>query len=600
MIIQKFSVNQHPINHILSWIQGGEIAIPEIQRPFVWSSTKVRNFIDSLFNGYPTGYIILWQNPAVRLKDGTKSKGKKILIDGQQRIASLMTALLGKEVVDKNYEKKRIIIAFNPKESVFEVANSIIFKDKQWIPDISEIFSPNFSVLAKLEEYSFYNPEIPKEQILKAIDALKSIINIPVGMIELSSDISIDQVTEIFIRINSSGVTLNEADFAMSKIAVDEKYGGNLLRKAIDYFCHLAVKPEDYQTFKERDKEFAQSEYFQKMTWLKDDRDDLYDPSYTDVLRVAFTSKFERGRLQDLVALLSGRDFETKENREEIAESTFKILKEGVLEFMNETNFKRLTMILRSAGFIDSSLITSQNSVNFAYILFLKLRHHNFPPFIIESTVRKWFVMSILKGRYTSSTESAFNYDIIRMKNNPLEYINNTLREELPDSFWDVTLVQELDKSTSAIPEFKVFLAAQVKMKDKGFLSRDITVEDLITIKGDLHHIFPVDYLKKNGFPSPSRYNQVANLVYSQSEINIAIGNKSPVVYFNILKEQCQTKIPKIGGITELEMLRSNLEANCIPVEILTNHELLYDYETFLRERRKLIAKKVKDYFKML
>ncbi|MFN3307033.1 MAG: DUF262 domain-containing protein [Candidatus Kapaibacteriota bacterium] len=600
MIIQKFSVNQHPINHILSWIQGGEIAIPEIQRPFVWSSTKVRNFIDSLFKGYPTGYIIVWQNPSVRLKDGTKSKGKKILIDGQQRITSLMTALLGKEVVNKNYEKQRVIISFNPKENVFEVANSIIFRDKQWIPDISEIFSPDFSVLTKIEEYNYYNPDIPKEQILKALDALKSIMNIPIGIIELSSDISIEEVTEIFIRINSSGVTLNEADFAMSKIAVDDKYGGNLLRKAIDYFCHLAVKPENYSIIKDRDREFVQSEYFPKMVWLKDDKDDLYDPSYSDVLRVAFTSKFERGRLQDLVALLSGRDFETKENREEIVESTFKTLKDGVLDIINETNFKRLTMIIRSAGFVDNFLISSQSAVDFAYVLFLKLKQHNFPPFIIESTVRKWFVMSTLKGRYSSSSETAFHYDIIRMKNNPLEYINNALREELPNSFWDITLVQELDKSTPTIPEFKVFLAAQVKMKDKGFLSRDITVEDLIKIKGDLHHIFPVNYLKKNGFVSRSQYNQVANFAYAQSEINIAISNKSPLVYFNILKEQCQTKIPKIGGIIDFEMLISNLEANCIPVEILKSDELLNDYEAFLEERRKLIAKKIKEYFKIL
>lgn len=600
MIIQKFSVNQYPINHIITWIHGGEIAIPEIQRPFVWSPTKVRDFIDSLYKGYPTGYIIIWQNPTVKLKDGAIAKGKKILIDGQQRITSLMTSLLRKTIIDKNFNKKRIIIAFNPIEEKFEVANAIIFKDKQWIPDISEVFSTDFNILAKLDEYSAHNPGIPKEKIHKAILHLQAIINIPVGLIEIRSDISIEEVTEIFIRINSSGVILNEADFAMSKIAVDEKYGGNLLRKAIDYFCHLAVVPEDYPSIKEKDKEFAQSEFFQKMTWLKDDKDDLYDPSYKDLLHVTFTSKFERGRLQDLVALLSGRDFETKENREEIVESTFKLLKEGVLEFINETNFKRLIMIIRSAGFIDNSFISSKFAVNFAYVLYLKLRELQFPPAEIESIVRKWFVMSTLKGRYSSSPETNFNYDIIRIKNNPREHIDYVLKDELSDSFWEVTLPKELEKSVLTIPEFKVFLAAQVKMKDKGFLSKDITVEDLIKIKGDLHHIFPVSYLKKLGYASPIKYNQVANLVYSQSEINIAISNKPPFEYFKILKEQCQNKIPKLGGITDLEMLKSNLQANCIPLEVLDNDELLYDYEAFLEERRKLMAKKIKEYFMML
>lgn len=357
MIIQKFSVNNHPIQTLLSWVISNEIAIPEIQRPFVWDASKVRDLIDSLYKGFPIGYIIAWQNPTVRLKDGSSSKGKKILIDGQQRITALMAALLGKEIIDKDYQRKRIVIAFNPDEMIFEVSNPAIQKDKRWIADISKIFAPEFKLLDKLKEYCTNNPEMNEEKILNAFDSLKSIINIPVGLIELSPELEISEITEIFIRINSSGVTLNQADFAMSKIAVDDRNGGNLLRKAIDYFCHLAVEPEFIKQLKENDKEFTSTDYFQKMSWLKDDRDDIYDPSYTDMLRVSFTSKFHRGQLQDLVALLSGRDFETRQYKEEIAEQAFNMLREGVLNFMNETHFKRFVMIIRSAGFIDSSMI---------------------------------------------------------------------------------------------------------------------------------------------------------------------------------------------------------------------------------------------------
>lgn len=598
MIIQKFSVNQHPIQHILSWVQSGEIAIPEIQRPFVWDSTKVRDFIDSLYRGYPVGYIIAWQNPQVRLKDGTSSKGKKILIDGQQRVTALMAAILGKEILDSDYRKRRIIIAFNPIEEVFEVTNPAIQKDKKWIPDVSEIFLPSFKILEKIKEYCGNNPNVQEETILSKIDSLKGILNIPIGLIELNSELDIDEVTDIFIRINSSGVTLSQADFAMSKIAVDEKFNGQMIRKVIDYFCHMAVKPDFYNTLKENDKEFAQTQYFQKMIWLKDDKDDLYNPKYTDMLRVSFTSQFNRGKLQDLVALLSGRDFETRQYKEEIAKEAFEKLNNGILNFINENNFKRFIMIIRSAGFIDSSMIRSQNALNFAYILYLKLREKQVNQGRIETLVRKWFVLSVLTSRYSGSPESKFDVDIKKIDNNYEEYLTNVINAELSDTFWDIGLPQQMDTSVASSPEFNVFLAAQVKMGDKGFLSKDIKVEDLIKLKGDVHHIFPKDYLKRNGFSGRGQYNQIANYVMAQSEINIAIRNKAPKDYFNDLKKQCETKVFKYGGITELDELYKNLEMHCIPLNIF--EELANDYEGFLKERRKLMAKKIKKYFETL
>ena len=574
-----------------------EIAIPEIQRPFVWDASKVRDLIDSLYKGFPIGYIIAWQNPAVRLKDGSSSKGKKILIDGQQRISALMAAILGKEIIDKDYQRKRIVIAFNPDEMIFEVSNPAIQKDKRWIADISKIFAPEFKLLDKLKEYCTNNPEMNEEKILNAFDSLKSIINIPVGLIELSPELEISEITEIFIRINSSGVTLNQADFAMSKIAVDDRNGGNLLRKAIDYFCHLAVEPEFIKQLKENDKEFTSTDYFQKMSWLKDDRDDIYDPSYTDMLRVSFTSKFHRGQLQDLVALLSGRDFETRHYKEEIAEQAFNMLREGVLNFMNETHFKRFVMIIRSAGFIDSSMIRSQNALNFAYILYLTLRELNYNQAKIEQLVRKWFVLSVLTSRYSGSPESQFNIDIRRVYERLEEYINNVISAELSDTYWTIALPQSMDTSLASSPIFNVFLAAQVKMNDKGFLSKDITVKDLLELKGDIHHIYPKNYLKKQNY-NRGMYNQIGNYVMAQSEINIAIGDKEPEKYFSELKKQGETQAAKYGAIIDIEQLKDNLKDNCIPLTLLDGTPVTY--EDFLIERRNLMANKIRNYFELL
>ena len=142
MSTQRYTVTPHPIETLLTWVKTGEIAIPEIQRPFVWEAIKVRNLLDSLYRGYPVGYLIAWRNPNVKLKDGTKSEGKRILIDGQQRVTALMAALLGQQVVTKDYEKVRIRIAFNPLEQRFEVSNVTTVKNAAWIPDVAEVFAP--------------------------------------------------------------------------------------------------------------------------------------------------------------------------------------------------------------------------------------------------------------------------------------------------------------------------------------------------------------------------------------------------------------------------------------------------------------------------
>lgn len=387
MSIQRYSVNQHPIQTLLTWIKSDEIAIPEIQRPFVWDATKVRDLIDSLYEGYPIGYLIAWRNPTVKLKDGTSSEGKRILIDGQQRVTALMAALLGERVINKDYRRVKITIAFHPVERKFEVSNPAIRKDKTWIADIADVLSPEVKVLKLVSDYCEKNEESDQDEIYESIELLRGIVNNHIGLIDLNSDLDIETVTEIFIRINSQGVVLSQADFVMSKIAVNETYGGNTLRKCIDYFCHLATAPEFYQQLADGDREFASTDYFRKMSWLKHENDYLYNPSYTDMLRVAFTSEFKRGRLKDLVALLSGRNFETREYEEAIAERSFMALEKGISNFMNETDFKRFVMILRSAGFVESSMIRSQNAINFAYIFYLVLKSQKIDPSKIESNV---------------------------------------------------------------------------------------------------------------------------------------------------------------------------------------------------------------------
>jgi hypothetical protein len=255
-------------------------------------------------------------------------------------------------------------------------------------------------------------------------------------------------------------------------------------------------------------------------------------------------------------------------------------------------------MILRSAGFVTSGLIGGRNAVNFAYILYLRGRAENMPAADLERLVRRWYAMSILRGRYAGSPETAFDFDIRQVESRGLAaYAEAAFENELPDSFWTGMLPQLMDTSSGQSPYFLAYQAAQVKLADKGFLSRDITAHDLLLNRSDVHHVFPKQHLKSQGL-ARGRYNQIANFVLAQSEINIAIGDKAPEKYFGELAEQCAGGKKKYGGITSLPDMQANLRMHCLPESLLVGEIPAYD--DFLEERRRLMALKIKQWFEVL
>jgi hypothetical protein len=240
-------------------------------------------------------------------------------------------------------------------------------------------------------------------------------------------------------------------------------------------------------------------------------------------------------------------------------------------------------------------MIRSQNAINFAYIVYIRLRAKGENQANIESYVRRWFVFSVLTGRYSGSPESMFDLDIRQMDSRPFaEYLQEKEEADLSDAFWSASLVQSLNSSVSSSPYFNAYLASQVKASDKGFLSKDITIGDLITYRGDIHHIFPKNYLKKNGLLR-GKYNQIANYVYMQQEVNIQVGDKAPEVYFDELLKQCNSHDLKYGAINSLTELNENLTSNCIPESIFKMN--IDDYDEFLMQRRRLMAQKMKLYY---
>lgn len=600
---EKFTLMQYSVHAILGLIDAEDFVIPEIQRPFVWKRSQVRDLIDSLYNGYPTGYIITWKNPDVKTKDGGKANGKKVLIDGQQRVTALMAAISGKEVLDDDFNKERIKIAFNPltedETKRFAVQDASHLKDKKWIPDIAVLFSASFKQRTFENEYAKNNPDVDLDELSDTLTKVKGIANRQIGVIELDATLDIDEVTEIFIRINSKGTPLSQSDFVMSKMAADAVHNGSLMRKTVDYFCHLAVKP-DFYSHLVNDKEFQDSKYADKIKWLASDYDDIYDPDYGDMLRVSYMHQFRRGKLADLVSLLSGRDFATKEFRDDIVEESYKKLDDGIMNFINKYHFSQFIMAIKGAGFVSSKLLNSRMTLDFAYTLYLMLLDD---PEVqnaqIKRYVQKWFVLSTLTSRYIGSPETQMDRDMRNIgEKGFLKFLAEVEASALSESFWDVTLPQYLETSSINSPAFNIFLAAQINRNCNSLLMRGTKISDLITISGDVHHIFPKAYLKKNGVTSKTKYNQVANYIYLDTQVNKAISDDAPATYFKKVKKQCETKDIVLGNIATDEILLENLRENGIPNNIF--EMTAENYDDFLQERRMLMAKFIQEYYEGL
>lgn len=607
---EKFTNTSMSIKALLGLIEANDIAIPEIQRPFVWKKSQVRDLMDSLYKGYPTGYIILWKSPDARLKDGGVSSGKKIVIDGQQRITAMMTAIAGREVLDDEFDEMTVRIAFNPfaaldyernsndEAEIFAVQTPAHEKSKTWIPDISKIFDTSFSSWTFIPQYVKNNPEMKEEDLQLVLNRLRGIESTQIGVIDLSEKLDLDVITDIFIRINSKGTALSQGDFVMSKMAADEKHGGNILRKVIDYFAHLAVKPQYFSHIAKNDAEFSSTPYLKKLEWLKDDNETVYDPDCDDIIRVAFMHIFKRARLSELVQLLAGRDFETRDFREDIAEQTFKSMYDGVTHFINEYNFKQFMQTIRGAGFISPKMVTSNMALDFAYALFLMLQDSDVPVANRKRIVQRWYVLSILTQRYSASPESAFAKDLKVISEVGIQQaLKNIEDATLSDNFWQVALPQNLSYASSQNPTYLAYLAAQVTAGDNSLLSQNIRVEELIKLGGDVHHIFPKKYLVENGFDR-TQYNQTANYAYLDTPVNISIGKKAPKDYFSVALAQCGQETAESGSILNEKDLRVNLAINCIPEDIF---EMDYTrYDEFLEKRRSLMAQKIRKYYETL
>lgn len=596
MRADNYKITQYSVSSILGYVENSQIAIPEIQRPFVWKGEEVRALIDSLYEGYPIGYLIVWQNSQVRVRNFGKGGTKKILIDGQQRVTALMAALLGKEVLDEQYQSHRIRIAFNPLagkgEERFAVCDTKHEEDSRWIPDISIFFRRDFSFRQFEKEYKEANPDEDFTLLEESVDTLKEIVKHQVGVIELSFLLDIDVVSEIFIRINLQGKPLNQEDFVMSKISVNEQYGGDYIRNCIDYFCHLLREPSFYQVLQQNETEFFNSEYGKALTWCQNEEQSLYIPSYADVLKVVLISYFGKTRIGDLVHLLSGRDgekkiFSKKEISKKVSEEAFEKLGAGVKAFVCEENFQGFQKALKKAGYSCSRLLYSQSVLNYCYAMYLLMYRQGIGEKERESLLSKWITMAMITGHYQSGGESTVQKDYANAQEEGFaSYLAQIEELKLTDEFYNNILSEKFTSTTARTAPFLAYVATQCARGVHSLYS-DVTIEELYKNKTESYQILPKAYLAKCGYKTREIYGQVANLTYISKETKDIIRKKSPVDY----KEDLEKAI----GI---EKIRTSLKENGLAETIFTANET--DVIQILDDRRRQIALEIRDFYKTL
>ena len=596
MRADNYKITQYSVSSILGYVENSQIAIPEIQRPFVWKGEEVRALIDSLYEGYPIGYLIVWQNSQVRVRNFGKGGTKKILIDGQQRVTALMAALLGKEVLDEQYQSHRIRIAFNPLagkgEERFAVCDTKHEEDSRWIPDISIFFRRDFSFRQFEKEYKEANPDEDFTPLEESVDTLKEIVKHQVGVIELSFLLDIDVLSEIFIRINLQGKPLNQEDFVMSKISVNEQYGGDYIRNCIDYFCHLLREPSFYQVLQQNETEFFNSEYGKALTWCQNEEQSLYIPSYADVLKVVLISYFGKTRIGDLVHLLSGRDgekkiFSKKEISKKVSEEAFEKLGAGVKAFVCEENFQGFQKALKKAGYSCSRLLYSQSVLNYCYAMYLLMYRQGIGEKERESLLSKWITMAMITGHYQSGGESTVQKDYANAQEEGFaSYLAQIEELKLTDEFYNNILPEKFTSTTARTAPFLAYVATQCARGVHSLYS-DVTMEELYKNKTESYQILPKAYLAKCGYKTREIYGQVANLTYISKETKDIIRKKSPVDY----KEDLEKAI----GI---EKIRTSLKENGLAETILTANET--DVIQILADRRRQMASEIRDFYKTL
>lgn len=585
---QLFKNVSYYLSKLMDDIEMGEIGLPDIQRPFVWPNAKVRDLFDSMFRGYPVGYFLFWEN---NIEKGVKQIGinahqkvaQLLIVDGQQRLTSLYAVIKGIPVVRENYSSETIEIAFKPLDGTFEVADASIRRNPEWIPNISKVFSKDASQYKIVGDYieklatsrETAGKPFTQEQKTTCEQNLQNLFGIasfPFTALQLSADINEEQVAEVFVRINSKGKTLNQSDFILTLMSVFWEEG----RKELEAFCRQARLPQ-----KNTSGPFNH----------------FIEPDPEQLLRASIGLGFRRARLKYAYSLLRGKDLETNQFSVEQRDKQFQLLMDAQQHTLNLQHWHDFLLILQRSGFRSSKMISSNTTLIYSYVLYLIGKVNlQVPKKELDKAIGRWFFTATLTNRYTGGApETEMERDLADLRAITdgatfVNWINETLDNELTEDFWQVTLPARMETSSSTSPYLHCYTAALHLLEAKALFS-EIRVWDALdptTVakksKVERHHLFPKNFLKDFGIQSVRETNQIANYAYLEWHDNLSISDSPPSEY-----------LPAYSAELGEDVLEQMSYWHALPV----GWEQM-SYFDFLKERRKLMAGVIKDGFQRL
>ncbi|MCB9619808.1 MAG: DUF262 domain-containing protein [Sandaracinus sp.] len=536
MSVTVFKEVGYSISKLVGEIESGEIGLPEIQRPFVWDNTKVRDLFDSMYRGFPVGYLLLWATDVPRSKRiGTDVKQHEaprlLVVDGQQRLTSLYAVMTGTPVIDEQYRTRRIQVAFRPRDETFAVPDATTRRDPEYIDDITQLWRgelPHRRFVKAFVERLQASRDLSDEEIdhiEEAIDRLRDVHSYPFTAMELASSVDEERVAEIFVRINSKGVTLNQSDFILTLLSVFWEDG----RKQLEAFSRQAKEPsaKGASPF---------NAYIQ--------------PSPDQLLRVAVGLAYRRGKLKSVYTLLRGRDIDSGQYSEETRKEQFARLQEAQAATLDLTNWHEFLKCVMRAGYRRSNEITSESAILYSYALWLVGRR-DFGVDLgrLREAIARWFFMATITARYTGSFETIFESDIARFANLKtadefVAEVDRIVATTLTNDFWSIQLPNALGTSSARSPALFGYFAA-LNLLDAKVLFSKLRVAELMdphvkTKRASIerHHLFPRAYLATRGITDRKDVNQIANYAFVEWPDNLAISDTAPSEYFGEYMER--------------------------------------------------------------
>lgn len=577
-----FTTSTIPILSLIEDIDMGKIGLPELQRPFVWPNVNVRDLFDSLYRGYPAGFLLFWKTGAESalkiIGTGHKQSVPELaIVDGQQRLTSLYAVIKGAEVLRANFKKERIQIAFNPLSGRFDVADAAIRKDRGYIPDISAIWASDFKAgafrkafISQLSEIRDLSDE-EEATIEDSIDHLRNLPNYNFVALTLASSVNEETIAEVFVRINGKGKALNQADFIMTLMSVFWDEG----RFELEEFAQKSVLPSDGQS--------SPFNHFIK-------------PSPDQILRATVGLALKRARLENVYSALRGRDAATGLDNPEKRDGQFALMREAQKAVLNLANWHHFLDGLKLAGYRGQKMISSETAIIYCYVLYLiGIRDYAIDRSDARQAIAEYFFMSAMTGRYTNSPETRFEADLAAVRDLTsgqafLAKLREICATTLTNDYWEITLPSQLATSAARSPSLFAYQAALIKL-DAPALFSPMKLAAMVdpAIKGskaalEQHHLFPRGFLEDQGVKDLKRINQIANFAPVEWPANIQIGKQSPSLY-----------------VPALDAAQSQSERDLANrFHALPSAWWEMPYEEFLVERRKRMALVVRDAWKAL